>query len=82
MSVTIGREFTFISSVHLTYKNLHSAHNLGIRKLTMFSQALAVRVDSIAHHLQTVFLFTKDDIRITLIPVVCDNYCVHVSLPC
>ncbi|KAG1819924.1 UbiA prenyltransferase family [Suillus variegatus] len=35
----------------------------------MFSQALVVRVDSIAHHLQTVFLFTKDDIRITLIPV-------------
>jgi hypothetical protein len=40
----------------------------------MMSQAFLVRADSIAHHLETVFLFTKNDIRTTLIPVVCDNY--------
>ncbi|KAG1898273.1 UbiA prenyltransferase family [Suillus fuscotomentosus] len=35
----------------------------------MFSQALTVRADSIARHFETVFLFTKNDIRTTLIPV-------------
>ncbi|KAG1874916.1 UbiA prenyltransferase family-domain-containing protein [Suillus subluteus] len=35
----------------------------------MFSQALVVRADSIARHLETVFLFTKNDVRTTLIPV-------------
>ncbi|KAG2097784.1 UbiA prenyltransferase family [Suillus cothurnatus] len=35
----------------------------------MFSQALAARADSIAHHLETVFLFTQNDVRTTLIPV-------------
>ncbi|KAG0704020.1 UbiA prenyltransferase family [Suillus ampliporus] len=34
----------------------------------MFSQAQA-RADSIARHLETVFLFTKADVRTTLIPV-------------
>ncbi|KAG1833960.1 UbiA prenyltransferase family-domain-containing protein [Suillus variegatus] len=35
----------------------------------MFSQALTVRVDSIARHLETVSLFTENDVRTTLIPV-------------
>lgn len=42
----------------------------------MLSQAL-LRADSIARHFETVFLFTKADVRTTLIPVVChgDNLC-------
>ncbi|KAG2354396.1 UbiA prenyltransferase family, partial [Suillus spraguei] len=35
----------------------------------MFSQAFTARADSIAHHLETVFLFTENDVRTTLIPV-------------
>ncbi|KAG1898283.1 UbiA prenyltransferase family [Suillus fuscotomentosus] len=35
----------------------------------MFSQVLTVHVDNIVHHLKTVFHFTKNDIRTTLIPV-------------
>ncbi|KAG2064511.1 hypothetical protein BDR04DRAFT_1179582 [Suillus decipiens] len=35
----------------------------------MSSQALILRADSIARHLETVFLFTQNDIRTTLIPV-------------
>jgi 4-hydroxybenzoate polyprenyltransferase len=35
----------------------------------MFSQTLTARADSIAHHLETVFLFTQNDVRTTLIPV-------------
>lgn len=35
----------------------------------MFSQALKVRADSITRHLETIFLFTKNDVRTTLIPV-------------
>ncbi|KAG1813577.1 UbiA prenyltransferase family [Suillus subaureus] len=35
----------------------------------MFSQALTARADSIARHLETIFLFTQNDIRTTLIPV-------------
>ncbi|KAG2067725.1 hypothetical protein BDR04DRAFT_1120290 [Suillus decipiens] len=35
----------------------------------MISQAFTVRSDSIARHFETVFLFTKNDIRTTLIPV-------------
>ncbi|KAG1789066.1 UbiA prenyltransferase family [Suillus plorans] len=35
----------------------------------MFSQVLTARADSIARHFETVFLFTKNDIRTTLIPV-------------
>ncbi|KAG1841411.1 UbiA prenyltransferase family-domain-containing protein [Suillus subalutaceus] len=35
----------------------------------MFSQALTARTGSIAHHLETVFLFAQNDIRTTLIPV-------------
>ncbi|KAG1780075.1 hypothetical protein EV702DRAFT_1178228 [Suillus placidus] len=35
----------------------------------MLSQALLVRADSIARHLETVFLFTKNDIRTTLVPI-------------
>jgi hypothetical protein len=46
----------------------------------MFSQTLTARADSIAHHLETVFLFTQNDVRTTLIPVVCDNYCESRSL--
>jgi hypothetical protein len=46
----------------------------------MFSQALKVRADSITRHLETVFLFTKNDIRTTLIPVVCDDYCTSRPL--
>lgn len=43
---------------------------------TMLSQALH-RADSIARHFETVFLFTKADVRTTLIPVVChgDDLC-------
>ncbi|KAG1813598.1 UbiA prenyltransferase family-domain-containing protein [Suillus subaureus] len=36
----------------------------------MFSQALTIRADSIARHIETVFLFTKNDVRTTLIPTI------------
>lgn len=46
----------------------------------MLSQAL-LRAASIARHFETVFLFTKNDVRTTLIPVVCHggNLCPTYS---
>ncbi|KAG2050447.1 hypothetical protein BDR06DRAFT_646265 [Suillus hirtellus] len=47
--------------------HIHSRYNLGIQCSLKFN--LTVHVDNIVHHLKTVFHFTKNDIRTTLIPV-------------